>query len=478
MPRKLLIAFGYAVSFYPVSAQHYTALNGSPFAGALAVHNNPAAHSAFNQSWDLTLGGFNLFVQKNNTVKIPFNLLKLFDEETSVKVKEGIYSRYFREHNKVSLFNLIVRLKKNDYVAGGINSRSYTQIHTSPISYVDTISSSKGFMAMNQNLSPLNGSGITNNWVEGYVTYGRQLYSKGDFSLVGGLTVKLIRGSGGAYAQLQDAHITPFADGSANQFEVTSATATYAVSRNLERIDKNSPKDVIINELLSGTKPSFGFDVGFELIRTIPATRSGYYFYRDAAHYDFKLGISVTDIGTLRYPSGIMTGTARSIKSGVTGDVLDTKFNDIGYLEDFIDTVVTLFKVLIPASSHIVLPLPTKLTINADKYLTRDFYINTQLVIPIVGSKWNTTKNVTEITHLIVTPRWDTRLAGVYLPLMVTSMGQVMPGIAVRAGPIVAGIHDLTRLGKSNDLDRGGYYIALSFSPQLYSPKPNDCPSF
>ncbi|MBL7752652.1 MAG: hypothetical protein JNN29_14820, partial [Chitinophagaceae bacterium] len=41
-----------------VSAQNYTATNGSSYTGSLNVHNNPAAMVNVPVKWDLTLFGF------------------------------------------------------------------------------------------------------------------------------------------------------------------------------------------------------------------------------------------------------------------------------------------------------------------------------------------------------------------------------------------------------------------------------------
>src|SRR6476661_4259393 len=71
MTRYLLPLLILLLKLVPVDAQDYHAIQGSPYAGSLGVHNNPASIVMAPYKWDVTLIGLQ---EKSST-----NLLTVYD---------------------------------------------------------------------------------------------------------------------------------------------------------------------------------------------------------------------------------------------------------------------------------------------------------------------------------------------------------------------------------------------------------------
>ena len=103
--------------------------------------------------------------------------------------------------------------------------------------------------------------------------------------------------------------------------------------------------------------------------------------------------------------------------------------------------------------------------INVDRPLPEHFAVNTNLAPNLGGSNNGQRLFTKEITLLAVTPRWETKMLGAYLPLQVTTDGRVWLGGAFRAGPLLLGIHNWSNLISKSKMANGGFYLALVIKP-------------
>jgi len=70
-----------------------------------------------------------------------------------------------------------------------------------------------------------------------------------------------------------------------------------------------------------------------------------------------------------------------------------------------------------------------------------------------------------EITLLSVTPRWEVRRLGAYLPVELTTDGKVWVGGAFKVGPLLMGIDNWSDLFTKTKMANGGIYLALVIRP-------------
>jgi hypothetical protein len=108
---------------------------------------------------------------------------------------------------------------------------------------------------------------------------------------------------------------------------------------------------------------------------------------------------------------------------------------------------------------------PTRIVINADHHLQGNFYVNGELNIPVSSILADKYLFVRDISLLAVTPRYESRLLGAYLPVTFNTQSQLWIGGAFRAGPLLLGLHNWANLFGKNKLHRGGFYLALTFRP-------------
>ena len=60
-----------------------------------------------------------------------------------------------------------------------------------------------------------------------------------------------------------------------------------------------------------------------------------------------------------------------------------------------------------------------------------------------------------------LTPRWETRKKGFYLPVYFNTRNQLWLGGAVRLGPVLFGVHNWNNIFSTKKIQRGGSYIAI-----------------
>jgi len=105
-----------------------------------------------------------------------------------------------------------------------------------------------------------------------------------------------------------------------------------------------------------------------------------------------------------------------------------------------------------------------RLVVNVDHYLTGNFYINAELSLNIpLSSIKKSYLQVKEINLLTITPRWETKRFGFYLPVQYNNQNQFWVGGAFKAGPLLLGIHNWANIFSKSSVQNGGGYIALIF---------------
>ncbi|MDE3247781.1 MAG: hypothetical protein KGO82_03920, partial [Bacteroidota bacterium] len=153
-------------------------------------------------------------------------------------------------------------------------------------------------------------------------------------------------------------------------------------------------------------------------------------------------------------------------KTNITNQTLDQRFDStIRSVRTFTDSLDQLVNANYPGRQFTVVN-PTRLVINVDHYLTGDFYINGELSlnIPLASLKkgW---LQVKETNLLSLTPRWERKRWGAYLPIQFNTRQQLWVGAAFKAGPLLFGIHNVANLFSKSSTANGGGYIALIIRP-------------
>jgi hypothetical protein len=292
-----------------------------------------------------------------------------------------------------------------------------------------------------------------------------------------------MRGISGAFAQLNNATVQRTVSGTQTVYLLNGGNARYGYSSNYDRWFNGRSTTDNLRSFLGKTRNGAALDLGAEYLVKTQAVKN-YSDGDDYYDYEWKIGVSILDIGRNTYAFGSQSRGASNPKANVSDSALDVKFGDPGSLAKFNDSLATIVNNIGGYSGVFNIWNPTRLVINVDRALPNNFAVNANLSLNLSGSNSGKGKTffVREMNLLNITPRWETRRWGAYLPIQVTTDGKVWVGGAVKAGPLLLGVHNWANVFLNNKIQNGGFYLALVIRPgQGFADKEDkryDCPKF
>lgn len=433
-------------------AQNYQAIHGSSRAGgSLTVHNNPASIVHIPFGWDVTVFSMqekhatNAFVLNNGS------LLNVRDLE--IGSVNGNGKRFVAGLTDVHLLNARIRLDSRQAIAFGVNFRSAFSASTSRGNWQDTIQDLHSFLDINTGNLPLSATVRATNWLEIFGSYGRTIVDNGSAIINAGVTLSLNRGLGGAYLGARNINYSLSVGPDNRSYDIGNAQLSYGYSANIDDVRDNSFSDIFRR-----SRTGFSLSAGVEYIMPSFESESEY-------DYQWKIGASVLDLGFSSYQYSRNSRVAVFNKTNITDSMVESSFDDVGSIEDAVDTLASLAGSSSTPTGDFKVMHPTRIVINADRHLQGNFFLNTELTIPVSSILSDKYLFVRDINLLAVTPRYESRLLGAYLPVTFNTQSQLWIGGAFRAGPLLLGLHNWANLFGKNKLHRGGFYLALTFRP-------------
>jgi hypothetical protein len=444
-------------------AQDYHAIEGSPYAGAIGVANNPAAIVNTPYPWDITL--FSL-QETNTTNALKFTDFSYLTRDTIRYIwVGGRLARYAAFNFNVHLLNVRLALGRNQAICFGANIRGYGAVRTGPVTYNDTLKNMNQFFNLNEGTS-YNATLVSSTWVEGFISYGRTLLDNAYGRLNGGITLKGMRGISGAFAQLDGGSvnrtITP--GDPLTVYNLAAGSGRYAYSSNYDYWKNGHSTIQNLKDFVGHTKPGAAVDLGVEYL--VKPQTVNFYGEGDSYYdYDWKIGVSLLDIGYNQYRYGSQSRVIGDPNTSVTDSALNVKFARVNSMAGFNDSMSTVVNSFNSIPGVFKVWNPARLVINIDRPLPDHFAVNTNLTLNLGGSNKGQRFFTKEITLLSVTPRWEVRRLGAYLPVEVTTDGKVWVGGAFKAGPLLMGIDNWSNLFSKTKMANGGIYLAFVIRP-------------
>jgi hypothetical protein len=461
LTKLILPAFVVFISVNSIRAQNYQAIHGSSYAGSLGPSNNPSSIVHVPYSWDITPLAVQLKHTTNAITVKNFSLLS-GPKNALVYGVNGTEKRYAYANQNIRLLNTRIRLNPKSAIAFGANIRSYTYLKTDKYSWQDTVQTAKDFFSINTNSTPLSAEVASSAWVEVYGTYAQTIKDDGNYILNGGVTLKLVKGLGGAYANLKDLDYAVKVNNAAQKaYLLANGLLQYGYSNNFDTIDNNSNAASNRKAFFQRTFSRITADIGAEYI--LPSGDEE----ESEFSYDMKIGISIMDIGSTKYTYSKNSRILQAGKANVTDSLLQSKFNNISSIEDLNDSLADVAASINSISGDFFVSQPTRLIVNIDKHLTNNFFLNGELTLPLTapGSDTDNKIPVRDMNLLAFTPRWETKTLGIYMPVLINNKGQFWVGGAFKAGPLLLGVHNWANVFAKNKIQRGGMYLALTFRP-------------
>lgn len=442
-----------------LTAQNYQAINGSVYAGSVSPGSNPAAIVHVPYSWDITPLAFQFKQSTNAYVIKGFSLLSPSGNAIAEN-SYGIKNRFAFGNVDIRLLNTRINLNGKSAIAFGANLRTYYHAVSGKSNYQDTTYSLADFQRINLGYQPMDFDMAAMGWAEVYGSYARTILDDGYKILNVGVTIKYNKSLAGGYAFGNNIQYRPDTDtNNLNGFILTNGALQYGYASTIDAAQHNGSFST--NRFLKSAYTNFSGDIGLEYIflSTDEADDNDSYAYKT------KLGISVMDIGGNRYQQSSKGRMGSSVKSGMNDTILENKFRDVRDIDDFNDSLATIANTLQVLRGDFVMYKPTRLVVNVDHRIRPNIFINAELTLPVISLAGNNTLYVKDMNLLAITPRYETSRLGAYLPLLVNMRTQIWVGAALRAGPLLLGVHSLANIFSKNKMQNGGMYLALTIHP-------------
>jgi len=250
------------------------------------------------------------------------------------------------------------------------------------------------------------------NWQEISFTYSRVMLSSNHHFLKLGVTLKWMGANAGGYIQTDNA-VVNFRD--STTLSLSSPLIKYART---ERADIGTfRRRDVLNYL---EDQSFGWDAGFVYEFRAKVKKFKYIDTdlqeqqrRDLNKYLVRIGLSLVDMGKF-------TLTKKTLTNDHSANIVNWDFSEVGAhnFSDF-DTAYSKKINYIPgASPTFTYRLPAALIGNIDLHLLGGFYVNAAVKAPLEGFKTKTDAFVSPNRWVAITPRFEGRLFGLYVPIV------------------------------------------------------------
>jgi hypothetical protein len=290
---------------------------------------------------------------------------------------------------------------------------------------------------------------LATGWSEFGVTWARVLMNEGKNFLKGGLTAKYIAPALNGSLRLDQFNATINEDAQERTY-LTNTSGLVQLNFGGFNFDNLDPID-----LLNFSSGSFGADLGF-----VYEYRPGNQTDLAKNKYKWRISAAVQDIGKLRFTKDTARSGAYQANISESQRFYLDNLDDVP-LEEFKQVLNDFPQYFTNKSNSIPdeysVSLPTTLQFDVDYLIGRGFYVNLGAQLPLSSNAgYNRMRQYSQFT---LTPRYEGRGFGFYLPVQSSSLTGFTTGFALRAGPLFLGsgsvITALTRGSKQADFFMG-----------------------
>ena len=280
-----------------------------------------------------------------------------------------------------------------------------------------------------QNLSNQNLSVKALAWADMGITYSRVLYDEGAHMLKAGVTGKAIIGLAGGYISSNNIN---YKIRGYDTLDIYNSDISYGHSAAISNVQNISASDILNGK----SKVSFAGDLGV-VYEWRPDKEKYQYDYdcqkwylNDVKKYKLSVGFSVIDIGRVVFarPNNVSNYSAN-----IQGwDVSKSGINSVSTFDSVLHSLPNNFKS--SGAGSFKMWLPTRFNLYIDYNIYKGIGVNLNGIIsPTLAKQDN---QVHYPTSIALTPKYDMKWFGVYIPLTYNEYGNFGAGAGLRAGPL------------------------------------------
>ena len=392
-----------------ISAQSYFGHTVDNYAGVHGIIYNPANIVESNLRADINLISGSVFID-NDYIGIGFNELFNSNEDIDNSLERfPSSSNNFNINVDVLGPSFMFNLNKKSSI--GISSRVRVMSNLNEIDGTLFETIKDGFDDNDDfDFDQQNFTGTAHAWAEIGLTYGRILWSKQNHLLTGAVTLKYLQGAGSAFTNSTNLEGN-YVD--STETLTTSGELVYGTSNDFDN------DDIDFNDLTAG----FGFDIGFVYEWHPDRENDTIRFYQDP--YKLKIGVSVTDIGSIKYDEGEIT------TYDMAATVNTVTFEDD--VKEFLDNNYNATAL----NQNVKMQLPTALHILVDYRLAKKWLISAQADLSMVAADEQLNNAISNT--VILMPRYESKWLSVFAPMSLRKYGGFTAGAGLRFGPLSVG---------------------------------------
>lgn len=474
---KKLLSLAFMAIVYHTHAQDYLGLSTGNYSGITGVALQPANIADNRYQFDINLIsasvnfdnnylGFsrNYFLNNRFSFK-DFTSYEDFKKKVLIENPVKGNNVYFNINNRIQLpISFLLTTGPKSGIAFSIQSRTSIALRNMNPDFAKQLFEFWKYQPTQGQFYDVSGMQLNAlNWMEAGLSYGRVLMDEDKHFLKFGITAKYLGGISSWNMNAKDLRIKADKDSF-----MTAYGNDIQYSRSKSDISAN------INSSYRPDASSWGGDIG--LVYEFRGRIDKFKFFkynrqedyteaklkRDKNKYSAKIGVSLLDVGVLKFKSAPL---ARNF------NINTNNFNmwslDIRNIRQF-DTVLSQnVNYTGAAGQEYSVAMPTALSAQLDLHLLKGFYVNAMAYLPFNMLNKNTDFRIPTPQYYAVTPRWESRAAGVYVPFSMNSHKVISAGATVRLGPIFVGTSNLLTLIKKDNIQNAdvhaGIKIPLAF---------------
>ncbi len=316
------------------------------------------------------------------------------------------------------------------------------------------------------NIAEGNIRAAANVWAEIGISYATVLLNKKEHFLKGGITLKYLQGAGNAYGQGENIKVDYDPKGAvelgvAVPTLTSTGTVSYGQSDNFS--DDFKKYEFKLTEGTSGFGADFGFIYEWrpehDDYTYVDKETNRTFYYKDKNKYKLKIGVSVTDIGSIKNSEG-------TEKTYNLNETIKKQDYESGNIEEVLEKLSGLNKPTEGKAENF--HLPTALHLDADWSINSKFYVNVNANFSVSGTGKNTGKIANSYT---LTPRFESKWLSFYVPMGMYQYSGFQVGAGLRAGPLFVGSGSIIS-GLIGETKAADVYLGLKIP--IYQTRPRD----
>jgi len=450
-----------------IQAQTYSGYRTENYTGVNGVFYNPANIADSRYQFDVNIFSINGFVGNDQASLGVKDLGRTFNSDSLKKTVFGGNKPNLNSLINIDVYGPSAMFNLNRRMAMAVTTRTRVFSNVRNIdgtlaqSFIDGGAPSAGVTypsAFSADNAVINAAG----WSEVGLSFSSVLTKeKSVHFLKAGVSAKYLAGTANSYLNLKNVKGSVGYD-AVNGTYLTNTTGSMDINTTNSNFNEYKIKD-----FFNFSGHGVGADMGLVYeYRPASMTKDNYKYKDDrfANKYKFKAGISLLDVGTIKFKKEPASSASYSINipTGLNYNINKFKDQSVSSYKRILDSSIYFTKTANEGNRYNVV-LPTTLQLNVDYNIDNRFFINTGAQFAFSEKK---NLNLYAYNVFSLTPRFETKTFAVAVPVSYSSLTKLNVGLSLRAGPffIGSGSGFSALFGKSKQADiHTGLHIGIPY---------------